>query len=130
MLLKPVCVACRCFYRAEHNGHFFTEMMPIGSGGAMGPPEDRRGNKAPHLWQPYKLWVGDLWKCPECGHELVVGVIGGPVSEHYKPDFADAVQRYGGLGISLTSKQVELPGSDYAALETSKSDPSKVHHCR
>jgi hypothetical protein len=93
MRLKPVCVKCQCFYRAEHNGHFFTEMMPTGL--HHGPPEDRRGTKAPETWEPYKVWVGDLWKCPECQHEIVVGVVGGPVSEHYLPDFDSVMTRYG-----------------------------------
>lgn len=95
MIVKPVCVACRCFYRAEHNGHFFTEMKPDNNPGRI-YPEDYRGNKMPEVWTPYKLWVGDLWKCPECEHEIVVGVIGGPVAEHYQPDFKEKVARYGG----------------------------------
>jgi hypothetical protein len=94
MMLKPVCVSCQCFYRPHRNGYFFTEMMP--NGPHHGPPEDRRGTKAPELWQPYKLWVGDLWQCPECAHELVVGVIAGPIAEHYQPDFNSLVERYGG----------------------------------
>ena len=49
----------------------------------------------PEVWTPYKLWVGDLWKCPECFHEIVVGVA-GPISEHYKPDFKEIVARIGG----------------------------------
>lgn len=86
MFVKPVCVKCQCFYRPEHNGHFFTEMMPRGDTTGT-TAEERRGTKMPHLWKPYKIWLGDLWKCPECGHELVVGVVGGPASEHYKPGF-------------------------------------------
>src|SRR5262245_37605123 len=94
MMLKPVCVKCQCFYRPEHNGHFFTEMMP--NGYHSGSPEDRRGVKAPDTWTPYKLWVGDLWQCPECGHQIVVGVIAGPVSEHFHPDFESLRKSYGG----------------------------------
>lgn len=104
MILKPVCVKCQCFYRPEHNGHFFTEMMPTGEqrvdldniDEAIRTEEDRRGTKAPHLWQPYKLWVGDLWKCPDCAHEIVVGVIGGPVAERHTPHFDSLIERYGG----------------------------------
>ena len=103
MLLKPVCVKCQCFYRPEHNGHFFMEMMPSGiedpdfddMEGTISRSEAKRGTKAPHLWEPYKVWCGDLWKCPECSHEIVVGVMGGPISEHYMPDFEYEVTRLG-----------------------------------
>lgn len=97
MILKPVCVGCRCFYRPEKNGYFFIEGMPIGNIGN----ETIRGNHAPDQWKPYKFWVGDLWKCPECGHEIVVGVIGGPVSEHYMPDFKEVVDRYDNSGLQV-----------------------------
>lgn len=45
-------------------------------------------------WQPYKLWVGDLWRCRGCGAEIIVGVPHQPLSEHYKPDFAEALARF------------------------------------
>ena len=94
MILKPVCVKCQCFYRAEHNGHFFTEMMPTGVAPHLSP-DLRRGTKMPELWEPYKIWCGDLWKCPECGHEIVVGVAGGPVAEHYQEGFNKFMEIYG-----------------------------------
>jgi hypothetical protein len=58
--------------------------------------EGRRGTKAPYMWEPYKLWVGDLWRCPECSHEIVVGVSNRPLSERFHPDFNSLVERYGG----------------------------------
>ena len=91
--MKPICVACQCFYRPKQNGFVFTEMMPVGYEGTS--PEDRRGTKAPDLWTPYKLWRGDLWKCPECGHELVSGVAMQPLSEHYLPNFEGMRQAFG-----------------------------------
>ena len=91
--MKPVCVKCQCFYRPKKNGYIFMEMMPIfGASDEVQPPEERRGTKAPHLWQPYKLWRGDLWACPECDHETVVGVAWEPISEHYMRDFAEKVK--------------------------------------
>jgi hypothetical protein len=93
--VKPVCVKCQCFYRPKKNGYVFMEMMPSGGDPAEFRKtsfEERRGTKMPHLWQPYKLWRGDLWACPECEHETIVGVAYEPISEHYKPDFADAVK--------------------------------------
>lgn len=107
MIVKPVCVACRCFLRPHKNGYAFVEGMPTGTFSFKSDPEGRaileedrpeniRGNRAPEAWKPYKLWRGDLWKCPDCNFELVVGVIGGPLSEHYKPDFAAQVLYFGG----------------------------------
>lgn len=89
MLLKPVCVPCQRFFRPEKNGFPFIEGMP--RGGVRVPP----GTQAPGDWKPYKLWMGDKWKCQGCGQEIVVGVIAGPISEHYKPDFAHDVERLG-----------------------------------
>lgn len=78
-IMKPICVPCQRFYRPEKNGFRFVEGMPINN---FAPP----GTARPDLWKPWKLWIGDKWKCQGCGHELVVGV-GGQVSEHYMPDF-------------------------------------------
>jgi len=80
--MKPICVKDRCFYRPHRNGVWFTEGMPSG-----GPGPTPRGNRAPHRWKPYKLWQGDLWKCPECGHEIISGVAPQPLAEHYQPGF-------------------------------------------
>ena len=87
---KPVCVACKCFYQAERNGYRFLEGMPIG-----GPHDDNiRGHRAPELWEPYKLWNGDLWKCPDCGHLIIVGCGQQPMAEHYMEGFTEAVEKY------------------------------------
>lgn len=89
---KPVCVKCHCFYRPKKNGFFITEAMPKYSPGA--PNENIRGLRAPEAWEPYKLWVGDKWQCPDCGHEIVVGFASNPVSEHYLPDFDEKAKLY------------------------------------
>ncbi len=67
---KPACVRCKCFYRVKTNGVRVIEGMPNGTGGSN---EEIRGRRRPSAWQPYKLWVADLWECPDCGHELVSG---------------------------------------------------------
>ena len=84
---KPVCAKCQCFYRPEKNGYAFIEGMPTQDGA-------RRGKVDAHLWKPYKLWVGDLWKCPECEHLLVVGAL-GQIFEHYLPDFKATCEKLG-----------------------------------
>jgi hypothetical protein len=36
--------------------------------------------------QPYKIWLADLYACPECGVEIVTGFGAHPISEHYRQD--------------------------------------------
>jgi ribosomal protein L37AE/L43A len=85
--MKPICPKCQRFYRPKKNGYYLIECMPVG--GERVPP----GTERPDLWQPYKLWVGDLWTCDGCGHDLIVGCGHQPVNEHYKPDFKAMVER-------------------------------------
>lgn len=85
--MKPICVKCQRFYRPKKNGIAFVEGMPL-------ERDARPGIEDDHLWAPYKLWSGDLWFCPGCGHELISGV-GGQISEHYMPDFLQQVERLG-----------------------------------
>lgn len=95
--LKPVCVSCRCFYRCEKNGYMFMEGMPNGLDSEdfrSTGPEGIRGKRHPELWQPYKLWRADLWKCPDCGHEIVSGFANSPMSEHYLPNFKEVCEAY------------------------------------
>lgn len=91
---KPVCVGCQCFYRPKRNGYAFIEGKPDGPAVRFSTADSRRGTKLPEAWTPYKLWNGDLWQCPECAHEIIVGVIGPPLSEHYLPDFDYRVKQF------------------------------------
>jgi hypothetical protein len=79
--MKPICVKCQRFYRVRKNGYMFIESMPASN---HAPP----GKQFAHLWQPYKLWRGDLWKCDGCGHLIVSGVSAQPIDEHYTHSFA------------------------------------------
>jgi hypothetical protein len=85
--MKPICLKCQRFYRAKKNGYAFIEGMPLGA--------SLPGTEYPEGWVPYKLWVGDLWVCQGCGHELVAGVARLPRGEHYEPDFEEKVKSYG-----------------------------------
>jgi hypothetical protein len=87
--MKPICIPCERFYRPLKNGVFFTEGMPIGN-------DAKPGLAEPERWRPYKLWCGDKWRCPDCGHELISGVGHSPVSEHYLDDFTEVSQRCNG----------------------------------
>lgn len=78
--MKPICVPCQRFYRCAKNDFPFIEGMPI--------------NGRREQWAPYKLWLGDKWRCEGCGHEIVVGVAREPVGEHYQSDFARRVEQF------------------------------------
>lgn len=82
--MKPICVPCRRFFRIETTGVSFVEGMPSGDTPA--------GDVA---WQPYKLWAGDLWKCPGCGTETIVGTGRDAIAEHYQRDFNERVEKHG-----------------------------------
>lgn len=84
--LKPICLKCARFYRPKQNGLYFREGMPD-------HPDAKPGIEHDAQWSDYKLWSGDLWICPGCGHLLIEGVGREPISEYYQPDFADWVKR-------------------------------------
>lgn len=84
---KPVCVPCQRFFRPKRNGFAVVEGRPIGNDA---PP----GTSAPDRWLPYKLWESDMYECQGCGAQILVGFGMAPISEHYKPGFADAVTRH------------------------------------
>jgi len=41
---------------------------------------------------PYKVWMADELKCPECAHTILAGFPNGAVSEHFMPDFQEIIQ--------------------------------------
>ena len=78
---KPACVKCQRFYRPAKNGTAWIEGMPIG-----GRPKS--GVEEPASWKPYKLWLGDLWRCDGCGSgEIIVGNAPTPISIQHEHDF-------------------------------------------
>lgn len=85
--MRPICTRCQRFFKPKQNGCAFIESMPTSS--AAEP-----GAATPDLWAPYKLWNGDLWECPGCGANIIVGVAQRPVAEHYEERFDDEVERY------------------------------------
>jgi len=80
--MNPICVPCERFFRVKKTGFHFMEGMPTSNDA---PP----GRKEPENWKPYKLWVGDLFECPECGSQVVSGFGLGPIREHYQEDFEE-----------------------------------------
>lgn len=72
--MKRVCVKCEREFKPEENGVIVAEMF-------------QRNTKI------YKLWSADLWKCPVCGIEIVVGFSQYPYAEHYSADCKELVAK-------------------------------------
>jgi len=83
--MKPICVPCQRFFKIKKTGFYFIEGMPRDN-------DTLPGTKEPENWKPYKVWVGDLWECQDCGSKVVVGCGGGPLAEHYETDFLEQVR--------------------------------------
>lgn len=99
--MKPICARCDLFMRSKHNGEYFEERMPGRAGAKREELEhDDYGvtKVAPGPlpgWEPYKLWVGDLWECRGCGAQVIVGVPPSPIAEHFHKDYHDRVNQTG-----------------------------------
>ena len=66
---QPICVMCQVEYRPEKNGVIAEEMATgIGS---------------------YKLWYADLWKCPVCDHQIIVGFGKNAIAGHWMKEYQD-----------------------------------------
>lgn len=90
-MTKPACVPCGLFFKPEKNGVLVAENKPIG--GARQPP----GKQAPELWEGYKIWRADKWKCAGCGTEIIMGYGFAPVSQDFMSDFHE----YDGVEIQI-----------------------------
>ena len=38
--------------------------------------------------RPYQLWQADLWECPDCGNQVLLGFGKKAWSEHYQDNFS------------------------------------------
>ena len=61
------CVSCKTYLRPRKND--ITVLQ-----------QDSEGH-------PYKLWCADLWECPDCGTQVILGYGENAFSEHYEDDF-------------------------------------------
>ena len=43
--------------------------------------------------RPYQIWKADLLECPDCGHQIVKGYAGSPVSAHFNDNFGEWMKR-------------------------------------
>lgn len=69
-----VCVKCQVKLKPERNGVHVVETF--GRDSAV----------------PYKLWAADLYKCPDCGLEIVAGFGANNYAEHFESDFPRLLQ--------------------------------------
>ena len=51
--MRPICVKCKKEYQCKKNEQLVNDKAVGGF--------------------PATYWSGDLWKCPQCGHEVVTG---------------------------------------------------------
>ena len=87
--MKPICLPCERFMRPKRNGYYFVEGKPWGGGMEW----DGERGKDSLGWTPYKVWVGDVWACPDCGSQIINGVGIDPVAEHYQDGFDEVMTR-------------------------------------
>ena len=64
---RYVCVECKTILRPRKNDVCVHITMTDGS--------------------DYQLWQADLWECPDCGNQVILGYGAQCWSEHYQPDF-------------------------------------------
>ena len=86
--MRPICIRCKRFFHPKKNGFAFLEGMPISTDALPGKEESEK-------WKPYKLWMGDLWDCPSCGAEIIVGVGSNRIAEHYESNFDSQIKAWG-----------------------------------
>lgn len=79
---KSVCKKCEIELRPETNGVKVVEMF-------QDPP------------QPYQIWDADLWKCPKCGLEVVLGFANMPFAVHYEDDLVAIIARIKETGVPI-----------------------------
>ena len=89
-MTKPICVPCERFMRPKKNGVSWLEMAPMSNeaDGDDTRPVHRKG------WRAYKLWMADLWHCPDCHHEVIVGHGRDPIAMQHEEDFSRVLDSY------------------------------------
>jgi hypothetical protein len=50
------------------------------------------GTIDPTAWQPWRIWLADLYECRSCGMELITGFAPYPAAENFEDCFSEAVQ--------------------------------------
>jgi hypothetical protein len=73
MIHRPVCVKCETEMEPEKNGVGVLDHASFG---------------------PYKIWMADMWQCPVCKVQIVIGFGHGPLAEHYEEEFTSHVDTF------------------------------------
>jgi len=81
-MLLEVCAECEVEFRPETNGVIVAQMF--------------MGNT-----KIYKLWNGDLMKCPICGKKIVAGIGNNAFAEHFQANLEEVVEKYKKVGIPV-----------------------------
>ena len=79
---RPVCVKCQVELTPEKNGVGLLDMASFG---------------------PYKIREADLWKCPSCDYEIVIGFGQEAIAEHYQEEFQTHMDWYQDKSRLITS---------------------------
>ena len=61
------CVPCQTYFRPRKNDIRMLETYDDG--------------------RPYKVWCADLWECPDCGTQVILGYGQRPIAEQFESDF-------------------------------------------
>ena len=61
------CVPCKTYLRPRKNDIYVLTTMSDG--------------------KPYQIWNADLWECPDCGQQVILGYGMHAISEHYMDGF-------------------------------------------
>ena len=59
-----ICALCELNMKQEYNGIYV---------------EEHRGYN-----EPYKIWLADLWQCPHCNYQIIIGFGEYPLVEHFE----------------------------------------------
>lgn len=68
---RPLCVKCQVEYEPERNDVVVERVSRGGS---------------------HRLWAADLWACPVCGHQIVIGYGDRAYAESTEPDYPFKVE--------------------------------------
>jgi len=64
-----VCVPCQVEMRPKRNGVIVEEHREEG--------------------KPYKIWEADLWECPKCHHECILGFADRPICYYNELEYEE-----------------------------------------
>ena len=112
--MRPLCVKCQVEYRPEKNDVTVEEMTSFGS---------------------YRLWSADLWECPSCHNQMIVGYGNSAYAEHWMDSYKRALVSAEAFGVYKcfefkddpiieSEREREPVAVNGFAVETNTVDPS------